>query len=79
MDFFPEVRCWIHKSAFLKGIASSGAGRIMIMIYYFLDSGILHFPAIAGVIPADMTNWKFPCGSGGERIARQLQNMIDFS
>lgn len=29
----------------------------MIMIYYFLDSGILHFPAIAGVIPIDMTEW----------------------
>lgn len=27
----------------------------MIMIYYFLDSGILHFPAIAGVILVDMT------------------------
>lgn len=49
----------------------------MIMIYYFLDSGILHFPAMAGVILIDITNRKVPCSSGGEKIVRQLRNLID--
>ena len=65
--FFCHEKCLSEGGLHLRG-------RITIMIYYFLDSGILHFPAIAGVILADMTNWQFPCGSGGERIARRLQN-----
>ena len=40
--FFCHEKCLSEGGLHLRG-------RITIMIYYFLDSGILHFPAAAGV------------------------------